>query len=263
MEEFEPASIILTSKVSSDWRTLLVVGTFLIPFSTALYYGEQSDFLNVWIRQNPTSMLLFIVIFFGIGAVSIFQLAIGRLEIVVDEIGIRWRWLRPYRFGKVEDGSAEWSDLKHYYFRYVKKAEIVRLTLHDGRFLHFNISSTSKEKQFDPVKKMILEYVETYNECAKRDGIKLISEGHTIFETKSAYISAYIVAFLALAYLILASFLFQHIPAILHIGVFVATYWFLGSVIGGRKKMKEEALAAKEKHSDSDQQNYSEQPEST
>ncbi|MFD2599293.1 hypothetical protein ACFSQ3_10035 [Sphingobacterium corticis] len=70
------------------------------------------------------------------------------------------------------------------------------------------------------------------------------------------------VTILAAVYAVLSILVFQDIPAILHIGVFVATYWFLGSVIGARKKMKE-ALAAKEKHSDSDQQNNSEQLEST
>jgi len=166
---------------SSPW---LFIATLL----TVIFSGMALlIFLTIYEILPKGQPFIFILCFASIVGLAAFYLprytATADIEIIIDNDGIKRKWLRQFILHNREDNEYKWTEIADYVFQPDRQFDQFKLHLNDGtKFIFYHNNDHDSKDDFRKFLTNFVERVEQINDADidKRNDIKL---GKTIYET--------------------------------------------------------------------------------
>lgn len=228
-------------KQSSPWLFILTLLTVIFSGTAILVFLSTNQTLP---KGQP---LVFILCFAPVMGLAFYLprfTATADIEILIDDNGIKRRWLRQFILHNKQDNEFKWTDIDDYVFQPDRQFDQFKLHFKDGtKFKFYHNNDHDSKDDFRKFLSDFIQKVEQLNNADndKRNDIKL---GKTIYETTWGLILA-VIAVIMIVGLPIMLFVLPHkgAPKSSNYAMLAASYigavYFVVQVYTHRKRRKE------------------------
>lgn len=224
-------------KQSSPW---LFIATLL----TVIFSGAAIlNFLSIYHILPKGQPLIFILCFAPIVGLAFYlprYTATAVIEIIIDNDGIKRKWLRQFFLQNREDNEYKWTEIADYVFQPDRQFDQFKMHLKDGtKFKFYHNNDHDSKDDFRNFLSNFVERVEQINnvDIDKRNDIKL---GKTIYETFGGVLLALLAVIMIVGIpIMLLAFPTKKTPNYAMLGVaYIGAVYFVVQVYIHRKRRK-------------------------
>lgn len=224
-------------KQSSPW---LFIATLL----TVIFSGMAILIILTSYQILPKGQpLIFILCFAPIGGLAFYlprYTATADIEILIDNDGIKRKWLRHFILHSNEDNEYKWTEIADYVFQPDRQFDQFKLHLKDGTMFKFYHNNDHDNK--DDFRKFLSHFIERVEQINTVDSDKQndIKLGKTIYETFWGLILALLAAIMIIGVpILLFTFPTKKTPNYAMLGVaYIGAIYFVVQVYIHRKRRK-------------------------
>ncbi len=229
-------------QVRSPMRHLSVFFTFIVSIMAFRLFGfEQYPMIEYYFYSlSKDQALLVIGVYMLTGYLLGWRLGAGRIQLSINQNGIKWHWQRRYPWSKADDFKIDWSNIRHYSFPWTRYYYCMKLSLNNGSKTRLFASMRTKSNDFLTFKEDFLSEIERWNEQAVAENHSIITKPPSFYESKTAYVLIYIIVAFIIGFTVAFIFFYKEYmpPLIAWIVVIGASYMYIGHVISTRSKVR-------------------------